>query len=83
MPRASATCPPRELANCSVSAGSSYSIKHTVYEPGPKVFRVMIPGGPENEGAASPPFTIIVTPGVLALAPEAPGNSSLPAEGQS
>jgi phage protein U len=66
-----------------VSAGSSYSIKHTLYEPGARVFRVMIPGGPENAGAASPPFTITVTPGVLALAPEVPGNSSLPAEGQS
>ncbi len=52
--------------------------------PGTKVFRVKIPGGPENEGAASPPFTITVTPApAAALAPEAPGNSSLPGEGQS
>ena len=52
--------------------------------PGTKVFRVKIPGGPENEGAASAPFTIVVTPAPLvALTPEAPGNSSLPAEGQS
>ena len=42
-----------------------------------------IPGGPENEGASSPPFTITVTPALLALSPEPPDNSSLPAEGQS
>jgi hypothetical protein len=65
-----------------VTAGSVYSIVHTVYDPGTKVFRVKIPGGPENEGAASPPFTINVTPApAAALAPEAPGNSSLPGEG--
>ena len=62
-----------------VGAGSTYSIVHTVYDAGTKVFRVKIPGGPENEGAASPPFTITVTPApAAALAPEAPGNSSQP-----
>jgi hypothetical protein len=67
-----------------VSAGSAYSIVHRVYEPGTKVFRVKIPGGPENEGAASAPFTIVVTPApAAALTPEAPSNSSLPGEGQS
>ena len=66
-----------------VTAGSVYSIAHTVYEVGAKVFRVKIPGGPENEGAASPPFTISVTPApAVALTPEGPGNSSFPAEGQ-
>ncbi len=66
-----------------VAPGSTYSIVHAVYDPGTKVFRVKIPGGPENEGAASPPFTITVTPAsVAALTPEAPSNSSLPAEGQ-
>jgi hypothetical protein len=44
---------------------------------------VRVPGGPENEGAVSTPFTIQVTPAsAAALMPEAPGNSSLPAEGQ-
>ncbi len=67
-----------------VTIGSIYSIAHTVYEPGTKIFRVKIPGGPENEGAASTPFTVVVTPAAAAaLTPEAPGNSSLPAEGQS
>ena len=62
--------------------GSAYSIVHTVYEPGVKVFRVKIPGGPENEGAASTPFTITVTPApAVALLPEAPANSTLPSEG--
>jgi hypothetical protein len=66
-----------------VLPGSSYAITHTVYDPGTKVFRVKIPGGPENEGAASTPFTIVVTPApAAALAPEAPGNSSQPPEGQ-
>jgi hypothetical protein len=65
-----------------VSPDSSYSIVHTVYDPGTKVFRVFIPGGPENLGAASQPFTIQVTPGpASALMPEAPGNSSQPSEG--
>jgi hypothetical protein len=66
-----------------VGAGSAYSIAHTVYEPGTKVFRVRIPGGPENEGAASVPFTIQVTPApASSLTPEGPGNSGLPAEGE-
>ena len=42
-----------------------------------------IPGGPENLGAASAPFTIQVTPApAAALKPEAPGNSTVPKEGQ-
>jgi hypothetical protein len=70
-----------ELAT--VGAGSTYSIAHTVYAPGTKVFRVRIPGGPENEGAASAPFTIQVTPAPAAsLTPESPGNTGLPAEGE-
>jgi hypothetical protein len=66
-----------------VGAGSAYSIAHTVYAAGTKVYRVRIPGGPENEGAASAPFTIQVTPApASALMPEGPGNSGLPAEGE-
>jgi hypothetical protein len=66
-----------------VGAGSAYSIAHTVYAPGTKVLRVRIPGGPENEGATSAPFTIQVTPAPAAsLPPESPGNSGLPAEGE-
>jgi hypothetical protein len=67
----------------SIGAGSAYSIVHTVYDPGTKVLRVRVPGGPENGGAVSAPFTIQVTPApASALMPEAPGNSSLPAEGE-
>jgi hypothetical protein len=66
-----------------VGGGSAYTIVHKVYVPGTKVFRVRIPGGPENESAASAPFTIQVTPAPAAtLTPEGPGNSSLPAEGE-
>lgn len=66
-----------------VMPGSEYSIVHQVYVPGTKVFRVDIPGGPDNGRAASQLFTIVVTPApASALAPEAPGNSSQPGEGQ-
>ena len=66
-----------------VQAGSVYAIIHQVYVPGTKVFRVEIPGGPENGRAVSQPFTITVTPApASSLAPEAPGNSTLPPEGQ-
>jgi phage protein U len=66
-----------------VLPGSVYSIVHQVYVPGTKVFRVEIPGGPDNGRAVSQLFTIQVTPApASALTPEAPGNSSLPAEGQ-
>jgi hypothetical protein len=66
-----------------VLAGSSYSIVHSVYVPGMKVFRIDIPGGPGNGRAVSQPFTIQVTPTpASALVPEAPGNTSLPGEGQ-
>ena len=66
-----------------VGAGSAYSIVHTVDDPGTKIFRVRIPGGPQNEGAVSPAFTVQVTQApASALTPESPGNSSMPAEGQ-
>jgi len=45
-----------------VGTGSVYAIVHRVFDPGTKVFRVMIPGGPDNQGTASQPFTITVTP---------------------
>lgn len=67
----------------SIEAGSTYTIAHTVYDAGTKVFRVRVPGDAENEGTVSAPFTIQVTPApASSLMPEAPGNSSLPAEGQ-
>jgi len=66
-----------------VGPGSSYAIMHRVYDVGTDVFRVKIPGGPENEGAASPPAPVSVTPApAAALGPEAPGNSSQPSDGQ-
>ena len=66
-----------------VGPGSNYSIVHAVFDAGTRVFRVKIPGGPENAGAVSAPFTIHVTPApASALKPEAPGNSTLPAEGE-
>jgi hypothetical protein len=66
-----------------VLAGSTYTIIHQVYVPGTKVYRISIPGGPDNGRAVSQPFTITVTPALAsAIGPEAPGNTSLPSEGQ-
>jgi hypothetical protein len=66
-----------------IGAGSSYSISHQPYNPGTKVLRVYIPGGPENQGTASQPFSIQVTPAPAAkLMAEPPENSTLPPEGQ-
>jgi hypothetical protein len=66
-----------------VLPGSVYSIVHQVYVPGTKVFRVEIPGGPDNGRAVSQLFTVQVTQAPLsALTPESPNNSSQPAEGQ-
>ncbi len=46
-----------------VGSGSTYSITRRLQAPGTKVFRVFIPGGPRNQGAASDPFTITVNQG--------------------
>jgi hypothetical protein len=68
----------------SVNPDSTYSIAHQVYDTGTKVFRIHIPGGPENQGAVSQPFTIQVTAApAAALMPEAPAGATLPPEGQS
>ena len=66
-----------------VDNNSTYSIVHKVYDAGTKVFRVYIPGGPENQGAASQTFPIEVTPAPAAgLTPEAAANSTPPSAGQ-
>jgi hypothetical protein len=49
-----------------VGSGSTYSITRRLSAPGTKVFRVFIPGGPRNQGAASNPFTITVNEGSAA-----------------
>lgn len=65
-----------------LSAQSTFSIAYQVFGTGSQVFRIYVPGGPENEGAASSPFTVQVTPAPAAtLKPEAPGNSTVPSEG--
>lgn len=66
-----------------VGAGSTYSISRRLYEPGTSVLRVFIPGGPENQGVASAPFTIAVTPSpASSLVEESPQGTSFPPEGQ-
>jgi hypothetical protein len=63
--------------------GSTYTIVHTFYDVGTSVMRIKIPGGPLNGTTVSAPFTITVNPAPAAsLTPEAPGNSTLPPEGQ-
>ena len=54
-----------------IGAGSTYSIIHQLYVPGTKILRVYIPGGPENQGAASQPFSIQVTPAPASTLPPA------------
>jgi hypothetical protein len=67
-----------------VGANSTYVLEHRFYVMGGRTLRVYIPGGPENEGAASPTFTVDVTQAPLpSLAPEPSSNSSEPPEGQS
>ena len=65
-----------------VTPEATYSIPYQVFSVGADVFRVYIPGGPDNGGAASPAFTIHVSPApAVSLTPEAPGNTSTPTEG--
>ncbi len=71
----------RVVRVATLTAQSTFSIGYQVYGTGSQVFRVYIPGGPENEGAASQPFPVQVTPApAAALTPEAPGNSTAPSE---
>jgi hypothetical protein len=65
-----------------VTPEATFSIPYQVFSVGMDVFRVYIPGGPDNGGAASPLFTINVSPApAVSLTPEAPGNTSTPTEG--
>jgi hypothetical protein len=62
-----------------LNAEARFSIPYQPYATGALVFRVRVTGGPANGTVVSPPFTIDVTPVAAALlAPEAPGNTSLP-----
>lgn len=65
-------------------ATGNYTIAHAIFQLGTNVFRVKIPGDPQNGGTASPTFTITVKPPIALskLVPEPPGNESSPPEGQ-
>jgi hypothetical protein len=66
-----------------VGAGSAYLFAHRFFDAGTKVVRVFIPGGPENQGAASQTFDIQVTPApASALSPAPSSNASTPSDGQ-
>ncbi|HUB74409.1 MAG TPA: hypothetical protein VL979_10280 [Solirubrobacteraceae bacterium] len=65
------------------ASGSSYSFVHYFYAAGTYVLRVAIPGGRLNGTTVSQPFTVTVGPASTpAVAPEPPGNSTQPPEGQ-
>lgn len=58
-----------------VSVASTYSIAHTFYNAATDVMRIEVPGDSENQGQASEPFTIEVTPTpATALGSEAPAS---------
>ncbi len=67
-----------------VSSGGTYSIVHTFYGVGTEVVKIKLPGGPLNGTTDSQTFTIPVTQAtsLATITPEAPGNSTLPPEGQ-
>ena len=45
-----------------VGAGSGFMIADRVVAPGTKVFRILIPGGPDNQRGVSAPITVAVNP---------------------
>ena len=67
-----------------VGADGKYSITHTIYNTtfSQRKFRVKVPGDPQNQGVASPLFTVAVTAAAGPIAPESSANSSQPHEGQ-
>lgn len=70
-------------APSSPTEAAPFSIVHAFRTPGTARLRVKIPGDPGNQGAAGAPFELTITQtSASALAPEAPGNSRLPSEGQ-
>jgi hypothetical protein len=45
-----------------VAANGTYAIAHYLFGAGKQVYRVKVPGDPENQAVSSTPFTIEVTP---------------------
>jgi hypothetical protein len=65
-----------------VAPNGTFAITHTFFAASTRKLRVKIPGDPENQGAATLGVPLEVTPApAAALTPEAPGNSTQPAEG--
>ena len=58
----------------------TYSITHVFFGFGKQVLRIKVPGDPDNEGAASTPFSIEVTPSPAAALRTFPPER-LPGEG--
>ena len=55
------------IGQATIGANSDYTLTQPFFEPGNVVVRLKVPGGPDNQGAASQPFTITVN----AIAPAA------------
>jgi hypothetical protein len=65
-----------------VAHDGTFAIAHSFYAAGARKLRVKVPGDPENQGAATLAVALEVTPApAVALTPEAPGNSTQPAQG--
>jgi len=79
-----ASGPGFHVVEVSTITATGFAIEHTVYEAGTSVFRVRIPGDPQNGGGVSQsfPITVAPAPSAAAIKPESPGNSTLPPEGQ-
>jgi plastocyanin len=48
------------VAKATIATGSTYTLSQKVVNPGDKVLRVRVPGGPENQAGVAGPFTISV-----------------------
>ena len=63
-----------------VAADGTYSITHATFGSGKAVFRIKIPGGPNNQATSSSLFNIEITPALPIIGPLP--QSKLPGEGQ-
>jgi hypothetical protein len=58
-----------EVSEAIVLPGGTYSITHVFFGAGKQVFRIHVPGDPENQGTSSSTFTIEVAPSPPTLHP--------------
>ena len=68
-------------APASASGPASYTIVHIVFGTGKQVYRIKVPGDPDNQGSAGAPVTVEVTPAPAATLVPGP-QPPLPSEGK-